>query len=141
MENHFNFPIGIGRMAEASGCSAETIRYFEQRGLIPAAGRTLGGHRLYDPEHLRMLRFILKGRALGFSQQDIRQLSDLVDPEKTNCAQAKEIAGHKLSEVRSRLRDLRRMEKTLKELVHECEVSDSRSHCPLIEALLGEEQN
>ena len=64
-----SFPIGIGQLAKASGCSPETIRYYEKQGLLSEAERTEGGHRKYTEDQYRMLMFIRRARKLGFGQR------------------------------------------------------------------------
>ncbi|HUZ13538.1 MAG TPA: MerR family DNA-binding transcriptional regulator [Caulobacteraceae bacterium] len=58
--------LSIGRLARMSGVHLETIRYYERIGLIPAPGRTEGGHRAYDAPALRRLTFVRRARELGF---------------------------------------------------------------------------
>ena len=57
----------IGEAAAASGCHIETIRYYERIGLLPPPARTAGGYREYLPAEVERLRFITRGRELGFT--------------------------------------------------------------------------
>ncbi len=57
----------ISEAAAASGCHLETIRYYEQIELLPKPLRTAGGYRDYRPEDVDRLRFVTRGRDLGFS--------------------------------------------------------------------------
>ena len=57
----------IGAAAAASGCHIETIRYYERIGLLPHPARSVSGYREYLPEEVDRLRFITRGRELGFS--------------------------------------------------------------------------
>ena len=132
------FPVGIGTMSKLTGCSAETIRYYEKQRLLPEASRTQGGHRLYGRDQLKLLQFLLRARKLGFSQPDVRRLLKMADPKLTDCAQVHELAAHQLSEVRVRLRNLRKLERTLQELVARCEEGGQDMECPIIESLLDE---
>jgi DNA-binding transcriptional MerR regulator len=70
-----------GRLAEAAGVNLETVRYYERIGLMPSPDRTTGGHRAYEPEHVRRLTFIRRVRDLGFGIGDIRALLALAEPE------------------------------------------------------------
>ena len=67
----------ISQAAEASGCHLETIRYYERIGLLPQPGRTGSGYRVYEPADIERLRFITRGRDLGFSLEEIRSLLQL----------------------------------------------------------------
>ncbi len=64
----------IGEAATASGCHIETIRYYERIGLLPHPARSVSGYREYLPEEVDRLRFITRGRELGFSLEEIRSL-------------------------------------------------------------------
>ena len=66
--------MNIGEAAKASGVSAKMIRYYESIGLIPAAGRTESGYRVYAPTEVQMLRFIRRSRDLGFPVEKIEEL-------------------------------------------------------------------
>ncbi|GJE68660.1 hypothetical protein CHKEEEPN_0178 [Methylorubrum podarium] len=62
----------IGSLAEATQTRVETVRWYEKVGLLPPPARSSGNYRLYGPEHLRRLSFIRRGRALGFTVEQIR---------------------------------------------------------------------
>ena len=66
--------MNIGEAAKASGVSAKMIRYYESTGLIPAAGRTGSGYRVYSDTEVQMLRFIRRSRDLGFPVEKIDEL-------------------------------------------------------------------
>src|SRR5688500_4374597 len=75
----------IGSLAQSTGCPVETIRYYERVGLVPPPLRTQGGHRVYGPEHRERLAFILRGRELGFSLEEIRELIGLTEQGDRAC--------------------------------------------------------
>ncbi len=64
----------IGTLAAACNCPAETIRYYERIGLLPKPVRTANGYRSYDERHQKWLQFVLRSRALGFTQDEVRRL-------------------------------------------------------------------
>ena len=129
-----DFPIGIGQLSKESGCSVETIRYYEQQHLMPSPPRTDGGHRLYSRELHGRLLFIRRSRELGLSIDAIRELLSLVDGEQLSCERVKAIAESHLADIRAKLRDLRRMERTLGELAAQCS-GDDVPECPIVETL------
>lgn len=123
----------IGALAKAAAVNVETIRFYQRRGLLPRPGRPLGGARRYGGAELARLRFIKTAQRLGFSLDEVALLLRLEDG--TLCADAREIAEHKLADVRQRLSELRRVESALAGLVRKCRVSRGRVSCPLIASL------
>jgi len=67
-------PLTIGKAARRSGFSVRALRFYERQGLLPAAGRTPGGFRLYVEADLHRLDFIRQAKALGLTLEQIRQL-------------------------------------------------------------------
>jgi MerR family mercuric resistance operon transcriptional regulator len=63
-----------GQVAAAAGVNLQTLRYYERRGLLAEPGRTLGGHRLYPPEAVTMLRVIKAAQRLGFTLDEVADL-------------------------------------------------------------------
>ena len=79
------------------------------------------------------VKFVKSAQRLGFSLEEIAGLLRLEDG--THCDEARVMAEQKLEDVRSKLRDLRRMESALKKLVADCCASHGTITCPLISAL------
>lgn len=128
------YPIGIGQLSKQTGCKIETIRYYEQQGLMPDPPRTDGGHRLYTVAMAGRLRFIRRSRELGFSMAEIRDLLSLVDGEQVSCDRVKYIAENHLRDIRTKIADLRKMQRTLSDLASRCSGQDVPD-CPIIEVL------
>lgn len=126
----------IGALSERTGVNIETIRYYEREGLLPAAPRTEGGHRVFSETHLRRLLFIRRSRALGFSGAEVQALLGLVDGGYT-CGEVRDLTLTHLAEVRAKVADLQRLEKTLETISSKC-AGGGVPDCPVIEALLGE---
>ena len=63
-----------GELAAAAGVGVQTLRYYERRGLIAEPPRTLGGHRVYPPGTVTVLRAIRGAQRLGFTLREIRGL-------------------------------------------------------------------
>lgn len=132
--NHFTHRITIGKVAARTGCKIETIRYYEKESLLPLPGRTEGGHRLYTVAMVERLVFIRRCRELGFSMDEIRKLLSIVDGEQVSCERVKHIAEVHLRDIRSKLTDLKKMERTLRDLSDQCSGEDV-PECPIIEVL------
>jgi MerR family mercuric resistance operon transcriptional regulator len=121
-------------LASRTGCHLETIRYYETIGMLPHPPRSATGHREYDEEHVLRLRFIIRGRGLGFSIGQIRGLLQLVDGGTQTCAEVKGRTERHLLDVRSKISDLRRIEKVLADTAAKCS-GDAVPTCPVLNAL------
>lgn len=126
----------IGAVSRRTDCNVETIRYYERIGLLPRPPRSAGGQRAYDAPHVRRLRFIRRGRELGFTLAQVRQLLALVDRDAT-CAEVRVITLAHLGEVRGKIADLRRLERVLADTARRCR-GGRVPDCPVIEALSAE---
>lgn len=123
-----------GELAERAGCNPETVRYYEKIGLLPEPPRTPGGHRAYYATHERRLRFVLRARELDFSLDEIRELLRLAEERERPCAEALTVAAAHLADVRSKIADLKRMERVLEDVVAQCG-DGTLPKCPFIETL------
>jgi MerR family mercuric resistance operon transcriptional regulator len=123
----------IGAFAKAAEVGVETIRYYQRRGLLREPERAPGQVRRYGPADVQRLQFIKAAQRLGFSLDDVAHLLQLEDG--TQCAQAQQLAAHKLELVRERLDSLRRIEAALSGLVASCKTHQGDITCPLITAL------
>lgn len=65
----------IKQVADASGFTTATLRYYEQIGLLPEASRTPSGYRVYDERTLDRLAFIARAKQLGCSLDEITDLT------------------------------------------------------------------
>ncbi|HSC93676.1 MAG TPA: MerR family transcriptional regulator [Burkholderiales bacterium] len=126
----------IGDAAEAAGVGVETVRYYERRGLVPRPGRTPGAYRRYGGDHVGRIRFIKRAQSLGFSLEEIATLLELDDG--TDRRSIRRIAAARLEETRRRVADLKRIERVLAHLLHECEAHARAPRCPIIGAITGE---
>ncbi len=130
-------PLLIGDLAERTGVNIETIRYYERVGLVPHPPRTDGRRRTYDERYVRRLDFIRRGRELGFSLAEIRTLLELADRGAVACAETKDMTVRHLTDVRGKIRSLKKLERALKTMADACQPGAQRS-CPVLEALGAE---
>ena len=130
-------PVNIGAAARASGISAKMIRHYEQVGLLPPAGRTDSGYRVYGERDLHTLRFIRHARDLGFSIEQIRALLDLWHDNDRPSREVRALAQAQVEALERKLADLNAMKATLEHLVHCCH-GDERPDCPILAALAAD---
>ena len=126
--------VPIGELARRTGCKVQTIRYYEQIGLMPEAARTLGNQRIYGAAHSDRLAFIRHSRELGFPLDAIRQLLTLADDPHQPCATADRIAQEQLAEVQNRIARLEALKVELERMVEQCR-HGTIGHCRVIEVL------
>jgi MerR family transcriptional regulator, mercuric resistance operon regulatory protein len=127
----------IGMVAKRTGLTVEGIRFYEKAGVLRSPARTAGRHRLYSLADLKRLSFIRRARQLGFSLDDVRALLGLADHMgNTSCADAHRLGAKHLDDVRAKIADLKKMEKTLRAVVASC-AEGTLPACPLIETLSG----
>ena len=128
--------LSIGRLAAEGGVNVETIRYYQRRGLICAPVKPASGYRRYPPETLRRVRFIKRAQSLGFSLAEIAALLGL--DEARDCVTTRDLAARKLEDVRSKLADLKAMQRALTSLVRQCDSGAAGGRCPIIHTLAAE---
>ncbi|PWR23044.1 MerR family transcriptional regulator [Zavarzinia compransoris] len=128
--------LSIGDLARRTETKVQTIRYYEEIGLLPAPARTEGKQRVYGLSTLRRLAFIRHARDLGFPVEAIRDLLRLSDHPEQPCGDADAIARRHLAEVEDRIKRLRTLQKELKRMIdqHRCD-GGSIADCRVIEVL------
>ena len=129
--------MNIGEAAKASGVSAKMIRYYEETGLIPQAGRSAAGYRTYTTTEVQMLRFVRRARDLGFTVDRIAELLALGRDRSPHSADVKQLALAQVDGLRRKIREMEDMVATLEHLALGCN-GDHRPDCPILADLEGE---
>ena len=133
--------IPIGALAARTHSNIETIRFYEKIVVLEKPARTEGGHRAYGSSHVERLIFIRRARELGFTLDEVRALLRLADVSDVPCGEVKDVAVAHLAGVKTKIADLRAMQKALAALIAQCDArsdeADQPPGCPLIETLLG----
>lgn len=124
----------IGQVARAAGAKVQTVRYYEEIGVLPPAPRTAGGQRLYDDAARKRLAFIRHARGLGFPLDAVRELLRLADHPEAPCDEADLIAGRQLAAVNQRIAQLVSLRHELEGMIAQCQ-GDSVAQCRVIETL------
>ena len=132
----------IGKVAERTGLSIDTIRFYQKIGLVEQPARSEGGFRLFTDGEIKDLLFIQRAQELGFSLTEIKQLSILNHEPDHACSQVRELLKGKLRDVRAKVTQLLRLEAELNKALRKCN-RDLRTHqrsshgecCPVLKAL------
>jgi len=129
----------IGKMSLQTGVKIPTIRYYEEIGLLAEPGRNSGNQRRYSQADLEQLSFIKHARDLGLNINAVQDLLRLHNHPDQSCADAHVIANTHLDDVRSRLKQLRKLEKELKRITNHAHDghthSDNAKDCTIIRTL------
>ena len=119
----------IGALARRTDTKIQTIRYYEQIGLLPEPARTAGNQRVYADTDVERLAFIRHARALGFSLDDVRALLTLSDEPGRSCEEVDALAQDHLANVEARIASLTALKTELERMIDRCrggQVADCR---------------
>lgn len=123
----------IGRLARAAGVGVETIRYYQERGLLPVPASDGGTYRRYPLALVDRIRFVKRAQELGFTLDEIGELLELEDGADRRSI--RRIASNRLGQIERKLEDLGRMQRLLTHLLHACEHTKAELPCPIIATL------
>lgn len=126
--------MNIGQVSKLSNVNAKMIRRYESEGIIPKAGRSMSGYRQYSQNDIHILKFVKKGRELGFSMKDLKQLVSLWRNKSRPSAQVKSIATKHAAELEKKRDEILAMLLTINNLIKNCH-GDSRPDCPILDEL------
>jgi Hg(II)-responsive transcriptional regulator len=130
--------MGVMRTSELAGqagVNAETLRYYERRGLLNEPPRTSGGYRDYPDAAVELLRFIKRAQELGFTLDEVEELLHLNHGGPDSCDAARALAEARKSDLEARIADLQRMRDSLADLVATCDLPRADRSCPLLAAI------
>ncbi len=125
----------IGELAKSTQTQVETIRYYEREGLLPSPLRSEGNYRIYGPEHAARLSFIRNFRSLDMTLNEIRTLLAFKDAQQGDCDGVNELIDTHMAHVASRIKELRTLERQLKELRETCMEARATNQCGILAEL------
>jgi MerR family copper efflux transcriptional regulator len=129
----------IGQVAAQTGVTIQTLRYYEQLGLMPAPARRSSGYRTYAPDAVQRVRFIRRAQEIGFTLHEIADLLGFWPDSKKSCGRVEKQAAATLERIDEKIRDLRRIRSALAQYLTACRDRRSFDECPLL-ASLGADQ-
>ncbi len=124
-----------GQVATKAGVNIQTLRYYERRGLLKEPERRPSGYREYEPDAVRLVRFIKRAQELGFTLKEIEELLRLREDQRASCADVRAAAEAKIEDIDRKVESLRAMKRALGVLVNSCTRNGSTRECPILEAL------
>lgn len=125
----------IGELSSASSTTVETIRYYEREGLLPEPFRSEGRFRIYAAPHLERLQFIRRCRALDMSLDEVRVLLSARDAPREECSEVNRVLDEHVEHVSRRIRELRALERELRDLRARCASAQPAERCGILAGL------
>ena len=125
----------IGALAKQTGCSVETIRYYEREGLLPPSARTEGNYRIYSDADVERLSFIRDCRSLDMTLEEIEQLLSFRDAPEKYCTEVNELLDEHIGHVTARVAELQTLEQQLHKLRRLCRRTQKAKNCGILKRL------
>lgn len=127
----------IGELAKLANVTQDTLRFYEKHGILQPSARSKNGYRLYSPEDVRCIRFILSAKEVGFTLGEIKELLALdVNKDEQSCQSVKAVVDAKLDTVKQRIEELQHIQQSLRALSLACSGDDQpATHCTILDAL------
>lgn len=127
----------IGKLAAAADVGIETIRFYERQGLLSPAARHPSGYRQYGEDAVARLRFIRRGKELGFTLGEVREVLELRLGADATAPDVKRRTERKLAQIDEKIETLQHMRTALYKLAHDCHGSGPVGECPILMAMEG----
>lgn len=125
----------IGELAMLTGCSVQSIRYYEKEKLLPSMRRSEGNFRLYDLATVEQLKFIKHCRSLDLSLAEIRQLIELNQQPGMQCDDINKMVDNHIEQVALRIKELQYLQKQLKSVRDSCSNNRTVKECGILQNL------
>ena len=125
----------IGELSKTTGCSIQTIRYYEKEGLLSTPERTEGNYRLYGERALKELEFIKHCRSLDIPLTDVKRLMELKNKPEESCASVNKLIAQQLALVNNRMGELKALKAELQQMASLCTTENTIEACGIIKSL------
>ncbi|WP_282183685.1 Cd(II)/Pb(II)-responsive transcriptional regulator [Herbaspirillum sp. ST 5-3] len=125
----------IGELSKLTGCQVETIRFYEQEGLLPEPARSQSNYRLYGDAHVERLQFIRHCRSLDMTLDDVRTLLRLRDAPNESCGEVNAMLDRHIEQVSRRIAELKALQQQLKTLRRQCQTGHVVKDCGILQGL------
>ena len=129
----------IGQLARAAGVNAQTIRFYERQGILPAPHRRASGYRQYSQDAVARVRFVVAAKDVGFTLEDIAELLTLRVRRGASCSAVRGRAKARLAIIDSKLDQLRRMRRDLAQMISACRGSRAVRDCAILRGIEPDE--
>jgi len=125
----------VGQLAKTANVNIQTVRFYDRQGILKPASRTEAGYRIYDKEGVKRLNFIIQAKELGFSLKEIKGFLALRVQSVQACDRVRKKTTEKLKDIQNKIAHLKKLEKTFKGLIGDCENRVVTNQCPILEKM------
>lgn len=109
------------QLAERAQLNPETVRFYEQEGLLAPPPRTASGYRKFAEDVVDRLAFVKRAKALGFSLAEIRDFLIIQDEHADACAEVRDLLRNKLGMIHEKMAELQKLEAQLSSALRKCD--------------------
>jgi len=124
-----------GQLAKVTNVNIQTVRFYDRQGILKPASRTEAGYRIYDKEGVKRLNFIIQAKELGFSLKEIKEFLELRVQSVQTCDRVRKKTTEKLKDIQNKIAHLKKLEKTFRGLIGDCENRVISDQCPILEKM------
>ena len=124
-----------GQLAKVANVNIQTVRFYDRQGILKPVSRTEAGYRIYDKEGVKRLNFIIQAKELGFSLNEIKEFLELRVRSVQTCDRVRKKTTEKLKDIQNKIAHLKKLKKTFKDLIGECEKRVITDQCPILEKM------
>lgn len=114
----------IGELANILKIKVDTIRYYEEIGLIPKPKRLENEYRVYSEKYIDIIQFVILCKNNGFTLKEISEIINLISVGDTNSKELKTIVNNKIDTIDSKIKELTFLKKQLSEVLENCDSMD-----------------
>lgn len=106
----------IGELAQATGTTTKTLRFYEESGLLPPAERMTSGYRDYTDDAVGRVGFIRRGQAAGLTLAQIRQILKIREHGQAPCSHVREMLAQRLRDLDAQIAERLALRETISQL-------------------------
>ncbi|GEA11036.1 Cd(II)/Pb(II)-responsive transcriptional regulator [Alteromonas sp. KUL49] len=125
----------IGELAKQTGCSIQTIRFYERKGLLDKPSRSEGNYRLYDKAAADRLIFIKQCRALDISMKEVERLLEQKNSPNQSCANVNLLIEEHIAQVDAKIDELQQLKTVLADMSQKCSNENTIKTCGILSEL------
>ena len=125
----------IGELARQTGCSIQTIRFYERKGLLDKPSRSEGNYRLYDKAAADKLTFIKQCRALDISMKEIELLLEQKTSPNQSCSSVNLLIEEHIAQVDTKIDELQQLKTVLTRMSKKCSSDNTIKSCGILKDL------